>query len=91
MSSLNNKLRFFPGLKCSRESSANNKLKRLVAVNVELNKIAVWFKAITNSVAEPHLFYAAPALGKNFNAAPAQEALALTPTLLYSKAKFKMN
>jgi hypothetical protein len=33
------------------------------------------------SVAEPHHFYAAPALGKNFDAAPA-------PTLLYSKAKF---
>jgi hypothetical protein len=37
------------------------------------------------SVAEPHHFYAAPAPGKNFNAAPA--ALALAPTLLYSKAK----
>jgi hypothetical protein len=33
------------------------------------------------SVAEPHHFYAAPAPGKNFDAAPA-------PTLLYSKAKF---
>jgi hypothetical protein len=32
-------------------------------------------------VAEPHHFYAAPAPGKNFDAAPA-------PTLLYSKAKF---
>jgi hypothetical protein len=34
-----------------------------------------------NSVAEPHHFYAAPAPGVNFDAAPA-------PTLLYSKAKF---
>jgi hypothetical protein len=33
------------------------------------------------SVAEPHHFYAAPAPGKNFDAAPA-------PTLLYSKTKF---
>jgi hypothetical protein len=36
------------------------------------------------SVAEPHHFYAAPAPGKNFDAAPAAPA----PTLLYSKAKF---
>jgi hypothetical protein len=35
-------------------------------------------------VAEPHHFYAAPAPGKNFDAAPAFPA----PTLLYSKAKF---
>jgi hypothetical protein len=40
-------------------------------------KVAV----IISSVAEPHHFYAAPAPGKNFDAAPA-------PTLLYSKAKF---
>jgi hypothetical protein len=33
-----------------------------------------------HSVAEPHHFYAAPAPGKNLDAAPA-------PTLLYSKAK----
>jgi hypothetical protein len=39
--------------------------------------------AIT-SVAEPHQLYAAPAPGKNFNAAPAPAAPA--PTLLYSKA-----
>jgi hypothetical protein len=38
------------------------------------------------SVAEPHHFYAAPAPGKNFYAAP--EAPALAPTQLYSKAKF---
>jgi hypothetical protein len=38
------------------------------------------------SVAVPHHFYAAPAPGKNFDAAPALTALA--PTLLYSKAKF---
>jgi hypothetical protein len=36
---------------------------------------------VFTSVAEPHHFYAAPAPGKNFDAAPA-------PTLLYSKAKF---
>jgi hypothetical protein len=36
--------------------------------------------------AEPHHFYAAPAPGKNFDAAPAAPAPA--PTLLYSKAKF---
>jgi hypothetical protein len=35
------------------------------------------------SVAEPHHFYAAPAPGKNFDAAPAP-----APTLLNSKAKF---
>jgi hypothetical protein len=37
------------------------------------------------SVAEPHHFYAAPAPGKNFDAAPAPAAPA--PTLLYSKTK----
>jgi hypothetical protein len=40
---------------------------------------------VFGSVAEPHHFFAAPALGKNFDAAPA-------PTLLYSKEKhFFMN
>jgi hypothetical protein len=38
-------------------------------------------RLIKSSVAEPHHFYAAPAPGENFAAAPA-------PTLLYSKAKF---
>jgi hypothetical protein len=38
------------------------------------------------SVAEPHHFYAAPAPGKNFDAAPAPTAPA--PTLFFSKAKF---
>jgi hypothetical protein len=37
------------------------------------------------SVAEPHHFYAAPAPGTNFDAAPAP---APAPTLLYSKTKF---
>jgi hypothetical protein len=37
-----------------------------------------------SSVAEQDHFYAAPAPGKNFDAAPAAAA----PTLLYSKAKF---
>jgi hypothetical protein len=41
---------------------------------------------VIGSVAEPHHFYAAPAPGVNFDAAPA--ALAPAPTLLYSKAKF---
>jgi hypothetical protein len=36
---------------------------------------------VSASAAEPHHFYAAPAPGKNFDAAPA-------PTLLDSKAKF---
>jgi hypothetical protein len=36
---------------------------------------------LKNSVAEPHHFYAAPALGKNPDVAPA-------PTLLCSEAKF---
>jgi hypothetical protein len=42
------------------------------------------------SVAKPHHFYAAPAPGKNFDAAPDPAALAPAPapTLLYSKAKF---
>jgi hypothetical protein len=35
-------------------------------------------------VAEPHHFYAAPALSKIFDMAPVAPA----PTLLYSKAKF---
>jgi hypothetical protein len=38
---------------------------------------------LLSSVAEPHHLYAAPAPGKNFDAAPAP-----APTLLYSKAKF---
>jgi hypothetical protein len=41
---------------------------------------------VCSSVAEPHHFYAAPAPGKNFDAAPAPAAPA--PTLLYIKAKF---
>jgi hypothetical protein len=40
----------------------------------------------TSSVAEPHHFYAAPAPGENFDAAPAPAAPA--PTLLHSKIKF---
>jgi hypothetical protein len=40
------------------------------------------------SVAEPHHFYAAPAPGKHFDAAPDPAAPAPAPTLLYSKAKF---
>jgi hypothetical protein len=40
-------------------------------------------KICKTSVAEPHHFYAAPAPGKNFDAAPA-----LAPTLFYSMGKF---
>jgi hypothetical protein len=43
---------------------------------------------VYSSVAEPHQFYAAPAPGENFDAAPAVPAPAPAPTLLYSKAKF---
>jgi hypothetical protein len=42
--------------------------------------------ALAGSVAESHHFYASPAPGKNFDAAPAAPAPA--PTLLYSKTKF---
>jgi hypothetical protein len=48
---------------------------------------------VSTSVAETHHFYAAPAPGENFDAAPAPSAPAPSapapaPTLLYSKAKF---
>jgi hypothetical protein len=43
----------------------------------------IYFFMFCTSVAEPHHFYAAPAPGKNFDAAPAAPA----PTLQYSKAK----
>jgi hypothetical protein len=36
------------------------------------------------SVAEPHDFYAAPVLGKNFDAAPGAPTPSLAPTLLYT-------
>jgi hypothetical protein len=45
-------------------------------------------KIVSTSVAEPHHFNAAPAPGKNFDAAPAPAAPAPAPTLMYSKAKF---
>jgi hypothetical protein len=41
---------------------------------------------LASSVAKPHHFYAAPAPGKKFKAAPAAPAPA--PSLLYSKEKF---
>jgi hypothetical protein len=44
-------------------------------------------RVLVSSVAEPHHFYAAPAPGKNFDAAPAPAAPAPAPTLFYSKAK----
>jgi hypothetical protein len=42
------------------------------------------------SIVEPHNFHAAPAPGKNFDAAPAAPSApaAPAPTLLYSKTKF---
>jgi hypothetical protein len=40
------------------------------------------FQFILISVAEPHHFYAAPAPGENFDAAPAPAAPAPAPTLL---------
>jgi hypothetical protein len=39
---------------------------------------------ILSNVAEPHHFYAAPAPGINFDAAPVPAAPAPAPTLLYS-------
>jgi hypothetical protein len=41
-------------------------------------------KNVSTTVAELHHFYAAPALNKNLDAAPAAPA----PTLLYRNAKF---
>jgi hypothetical protein len=46
----------------------------------------MFFFILLYSVAELHNFYAAPAPGKNFDAAPVAPAPA--PTLLFSKAKF---
>jgi hypothetical protein len=43
-------------------------------------------RIVKTSVVEPHHFYAAPAPGENFDAAPAPAAPA--PTLLHTKAKF---
>jgi hypothetical protein len=43
-------------------------------------------KALLASVTEQHHFYAAPALGENFDMAPVPAAPA--PTLLYSRSKF---
>jgi hypothetical protein len=53
--------------------------------NTGISYICTRFRNVKSSVAEPHYFYAAPAPGKNFDAAPAP---APAPTLLYSKAKF---
>jgi hypothetical protein len=52
----------------------------------ELRSYSFQHFGVFTSVAEPHHFYAAPASGENFDAAPAAPAPA--PTLLYSKAKF---
>jgi hypothetical protein len=51
---------------------------------VSLIFIAFWF-CVIGSVVEPHHFYAAPAPGKNFDAAPA--APAPTGTLLLNRSK----
>jgi hypothetical protein len=42
-----------------------------------------------SSVAEPHHFFAAPAPGENFYAAPATPSPAPAPTLLYRSKIFK--
>jgi hypothetical protein len=52
------------------------------------NRFYIESPHVCTSVAEPHHFYAAPAPGKNFDAAPAAPALAPALTLLYSKTKF---
>jgi hypothetical protein len=52
------------------------------ALIMRTKRLTLFVKPIS-SVAEPHHIYAAPAPGKNFDA-----ALAPAPTLLYSKAKF---
>jgi hypothetical protein len=54
-----------------------------MVLNIDRNK-----NRTESSVAEPYHFYAAPAPGENFDAAPAPVAPAPAPTLLYSKAKF---
>jgi hypothetical protein len=56
--------------------------KRLLMQSILSLKISSSKCILTNSVAELHHFYAAPAPGKNFDAAPAP-----APTLLYRKAK----
>jgi hypothetical protein len=48
-------------------------------------KACTGHSSIYSSVAEPHHFYATPAPGENFDAAPAAPAPA--PNLLDSKAK----
>jgi hypothetical protein len=51
-----------------------------------VNDTADLLPIVQSSVAEPHNFYAAPALDKNSYAATL--ALGLAPTLRYSKPKF---
>jgi hypothetical protein len=43
---------------------------------------------VESSIAKPYNFNAAPALGKNFDAAPAQAVLAQAPNLLCNKPTF---
>jgi hypothetical protein len=54
--------------------------KQKLKIDWIINEIAT----VLPSVAEPHNFYAAPAPGKNFDAAPAAPA----PTLLYARQNF---
>jgi hypothetical protein len=60
-------------------------LKKLLKNNSLGLKILVWDSLFSfeASVTEPHLYDAAPGLGKNFDAAPA-------PTLLYTKPTFSI-
>jgi hypothetical protein len=60
---------------------------RVLKLRSVIRKIS---STVNTSVAEPHHFYAAPAPGKNFDAAlaSAAPAPAPAPTLQYSKAKF---
>jgi hypothetical protein len=50
-----------------------------IPLNLLVHKIVLTTTILFYSVAEPHHFYAAPALGKNFDAAPAPAPAPPTP------------
>jgi hypothetical protein len=58
------------------------RLKQLIPMLVP------YYTFVTYSVAEPQHFYAVPAPGKNFDAAPAPAIPASAPTLPYSSQTF---